>query len=167
MNYKLEELGITAQHLADYRLRCHDEAKNLIDAGLDAFDRPAQMTVETMNAWHTMCAAAASQQITLQLVSAFRSIDYQCGLIQRKIDAGQLIDDILKVTAIPGYSEHHTGQALDLGTPGFEHLSENFDSSPAFSWLSHNAGDFGFHLSYPKHNALGIVYEPWHWKFGD
>ena len=72
------------------------------------------MTPETYKAWQEMSRAARSEGIDLKLVSAYRSIDYHCELIQSKLNDGRTIDDIFCVNAIPGHSEHHTGRALDL-----------------------------------------------------
>jgi D-alanyl-D-alanine carboxypeptidase len=71
----------------------------------------------------------------------------------------------LRVNAIPGYSEHHTGRALDLHTGEAEPLSETFELEPAFAWLQEHALTYGFTMSYPKNNELGIAYEPWHWCY--
>ena len=40
---------------------------------------------------------------------------------------------------------------------------ESFEATDAFAWLTGNAGDFGFQMSYPRDNPHGITYEPWHW----
>ena len=110
-----------------------------------------------------MRAAALEDGIELQVVSAFRSIDRQAEIIRRKLDAGQCIDDILCVSAPPGFSEHHTGRAVDIGTPGSPVLETAFEQTAAFAWLVANAGRFGFHMSYPENNRWGYQYEPWHW----
>ena len=107
--------------------------------------------------------AAANDRIALQVVSAFRSAEYQLGIIQRKLERGQSIDEILRVSAAPGYSEHHSGRVVDLTTPGYAALEEEFENSPAFGWLHEHAPRFGFTLSYPRDNPHGIAYEPWHW----
>jgi len=75
------------------------------------------------------------------------------------------MDEILRVSAAPGYSEHHSGRALDLTTPGFAPVEEEFERSDAFAWLRRRAADFRFRLSYPRDNVHGIAYEPWHWCF--
>lgn len=121
------------------------------------------MEARAARAWADMQAAAANDSIELQLVSAYRSIDYQAGIIKRKLDAGQSIADILAVSAAPGYSEHHTGRALDLTTPGYEPLEERFEESPAFEWLGKSANSFGFRMSFPRNNPHSLCYEPWHW----
>ena len=110
-----------------------------------------------------MQQAAAEDGIDLMPVSAFRSVDYQRNLIRAKLDKGQRIEDILTVNAPPGYSEHHTGRALDIATSGQEPLIEAFEFTDAFGWLSRHASRFDFSLSYPRDNPFGIVFEPWHW----
>ena len=92
-------------------------------------------------------------------------MDYQKELIEKKLAQGQSIENILKVSAAPGYSEHHTGRALDLNSPGCDVLEECFEDTRAFAWLSLEAAEFGFGMSYGKANAHGIAYEPWHWCF--
>ena len=165
MTGALASLGITTAHLADCKLPPCEEAAELVDAGQDIFERPQRMTKATRDAWVAMSQAAESDGITIQLVSAFRSVQYQCDVIQKKLDAGRSIDEILDVNAPPGYSEHHTGRALDLTTPGVEVLTEAFESTRAFDWLTRNAEQFRFFLSYPRDNPFGVVYEPWHWAY--
>ena len=158
----IEGFGAT-DFMATCAMPMQPEASELTSAGEDMFGREQFMTPRTLKQWRNMAAAAAEDGIELLLVSAFRSVEYQCGLIQRKLDAGQRIEDILTVNAPPGYSDHHTGRALDLATTDSEPLAEAFEATPAFAWLCDNASRFDFSLSYPRDNPLGIVYEPWHW----
>ena len=153
----------------DYPQRCAmplcPEPQELADSGPDMFDRPQRLTPEALAAWRRMQSLAAASGIELLLVSAFRSWQYQHDLIARKLEKGQQINDILLVNAAPGFSEHHSGRAIDIATPGCEVLTEAFENTPAYQWLEQNAADFGFHLSFPRDNDLGIAYEPWHWCF--
>jgi D-alanyl-D-alanine carboxypeptidase len=110
-----------------------------------------------------MKSAAAADDVTLLPLSAFRSVARQARIIRRKLAAGQTIEDILRVNAVPGCSEHHTGRALDFGTPGHLQLQSSFSRTRAFRWLKRHAARFGFYLSYPRNNRQGIAYEPWHW----
>ena len=91
------------------------------------------------------------------------SHDYQLGIFERKLARGLTVEEILKVNAAPGYSEHHGGRALDIGTPDEPPAEESFEKTAAFAWLQRNADGHGFVLSYPRDNPHGIVYEPWHW----
>ena len=112
-----------------------------------------------------MRAAALADGIVLELVSAFRSIERQAELIRRKLDNGRTLDDILSVLAIPGTSEHHTGCAIDVTTPGCPPAEEQFEDSAAFAWLNTHAARYGYTLSFPRNNPEGYLYEPWHWCF--
>ncbi len=141
------------------------EPEELEDTGPDMFDRPQRLVPQALAAWRRMQEDAARQGVELLLVSAFRSWQYQHDLIARKLEKGQLIDDILRVNAAPGYSEHHSGRAIDIATTNCEVLSEDFEKTKAYQWLEQNAGHYGFNLSYPRDNAYGIDYEPWHWCF--
>ena len=112
-----------------------------------------------------MREAAISQGISLFLISAFRGYQYQHDLIARKLEKGQLIENILRVNAAPGYSEHHSGRAVDIGTMDCDALSENFSKTDAYQWLVDNSYGYGFSLSYPRDNPFGIDFEPWHWCY--
>ena len=158
-------LGISDSYESHCGLPVQLECRELADAGMDVFGRPALLQADTLLAWQKMKIEAAASGITLQLVSAFRSAEYQKGIFERKLDRGDKIKSILKVNAAPGFSEHHTGRAIDIGTPGVEHLTESFEHSTAYEWLSGHALQFGFILSFPRDNQAGILYEPWHWKY--
>src|SRR5690606_12822820 len=160
-----DELGIPRHYTATCRLALCAEPPQLVDTEADFYGRPQRLTPEAFEAWRAMKAAAASDGVEIFLISAFRSVDYQCQIFRRKLDAGQHIDSILSVNAAPGYSEHHTGRAIDIGTCDCPALEEEFELTPAFAWLNRHAPRFGFHLSYPRGNSKGISYAPWHWCF--
>lgn len=157
------ELGVPADYGRRRSLKWQREPRRLTFVGYDIHARPQWLAPRAASAWLRMRHAAALGQVELQLVSAFRSIDYQIGIIERKLARGQDMAQILDVSAAPGYSEHHTGRAIDITTPGFGVLEEEFEQSPAFRWLTHNAAKYGFSLSFPRGNPHRIAYEPWHW----
>jgi D-alanyl-D-alanine carboxypeptidase len=161
------ELGIPEDYGQGGARPAFDEAEELVDVGPNIVGRMQRLAPEAATAWVAMQAAAATDGVTLLLVSGFRSVDYQARLFRKKINAGQSLGDILAVNAAPGFSEHHTGRAIDVATPGSRPLTEEFEQSDAFRWLSKNAGRFGFAMSYPRDNAAGFVFEPWHWAFRD
>ena len=156
-------LGVPADYGRVRALRRTREAGALAAIGSDIHGRDQWLAPRAARAWQRMRAAADSDGIELQVVSAFRSIAYQLDLLRRKLAKGQSIERILRVSAAPGYSEHHSGRALDLTTPGYAALEEEFERSPAFAWLQVNAARFAFRLSYPRGNPHRIAYEPWHW----
>jgi len=158
-------LGIPPDYADRRALPLQPEARRLEPAGLDIYRREQRLIPPAAAAWRAMAAAAAGDGIELQLVSAFRSVAYQEGILRRKKDRGQAIEEILRVSAAPGYSEHHSGRAVDLTTPGCPVLEEPFEDTEAFAWLCRRAAEFGFRLSYPRGNPHGVVYEPWHWAW--
>jgi D-alanyl-D-alanine carboxypeptidase len=162
-----KQLGIAEDYCKKHQLPIQEECPEPVPIGKDVFDREQKMQASAAQAWFKMRDTAATHGIILQVVSAFRPVDYQAGIFMRKLDAGQCIEDILKVSAAPGYSEHHSGCALDITTPGFEPLEEEFENSPAFNWLERFAGDHGFKMTYPRNNCHGIAYEPWHWRWAN
>jgi len=134
-------------------------------AGFDRYRRPLWLRADAARAWKRMQAAARVDGIALDAISGYRSHTYQMGIFRRKLERGLSIDEILAINAAPGFSEHHSGAALDIGTPGEPPVEESFEHTPAFAWLCAHAGQFGFSLSYPRENPHGIVYEPWHWRY--
>lgn len=156
-------LGIPDDYAIQHRLSPVPEPERLHYAGRDHLARSLWLCHDSARAWAAMRASAASAGVHLEAVSGFRSIAYQAGILRRKRERGLDIEEILKVNTAPGYSEHHSGRALDIGTPGTPPAEESFEQTPAFAWLKRHAGQFGFHLSYPRDNPHGVVYEPWHW----
>ena len=156
-------LGIPSDYGARHQLPLQPEATRLTSIGKDVFGREQKMAPNAASAWRRMVSEAASDGVAFEPVSAFRTVDYQAELIRRKLQKGQSLEQILSVSAAPGYSEHHSGRAIDITAPGFEVLEEPFEGSPAFDWLMANAERFGFSLSYPRDNPHGVAYEPWHW----
>lgn len=141
------------------------EATELVSVGPDCHGRPARLTPETAVAWSALLAAARDDGVGLQLVSGYRSYEQQARIWERKLRAGQTPGEIRRVVAVPGFSQHHTGRALDIGTPGYTDLTEQFAGTRAFHWLTERAPAFGFSMPYTRDNTLGIAYEPWHWFF--
>ncbi len=110
-----------------------------------------------------MHPAATAAGVTLLPLSGFRSVARQTEIICGKFAAGLTLPIILtRITAL-GYSEHHTGRALDLNILGETALDESFARTAAYDWLCTHAAEYGFRLSSPRDNRYGLVYEPWHW----
>lgn len=157
-----QELGIKTGELAMRNLPFHEESQGLVLA--EARDRRQHLlTPQAAEAWRTMKAAAGTAGIEIHIISAFRSMERQAEIIRQKLANGENLETILSVCAPPGYSEHHTGRAVDIGTSGSTPLETEFEDSAAFDWLMAHAQEFGFSLSYPRNNRYGYVYEPWHW----
>lgn len=161
----LDALGISAEILQQRGFVAASEATSLVLAEVGEDGREYWLTPATNQAWQAMKNTAAGDGIALLMISAFRSVARQAEIIQSKLASGQEIHDILQVCAPPGYSEHHTGRAIDIATPEDPELEISFDTTTAFRWLQQHAHEFGFDMSYPPGNHSGYQYEPWHWCF--
>ncbi|MDR6992086.1 D-alanyl-D-alanine carboxypeptidase [Luteimonas sp. 3794] len=163
---RLETLGLDADDYAGRTgLGLVAEPAWLAFAGFDRYRRPLWLETGTARAWQGLRAAAARDDVALDAVSGYRSHDYQLGIFDRKRARGLSLDAILAVNAAPGYSEHHSGCALDISAPGEPPAEDTFEKTAAFEWLTRHAADHGFTMSYPRDNPHGIVYEPWHWRY--
>lgn len=144
-----------------------DEPETLVSVGPNIIGKEQRLTPATAEAWKHMSDAAHGDGVTLLIVSGYRGIAYQAELFKKKLAAGQSIAEILCVNAAPGFSQHHTGRAIDIATPDSRPLTLEFEQTPAFGWLSGEAGKFGFTMPYERENPWGIEYEPWHWFFSE
>jgi zinc D-Ala-D-Ala carboxypeptidase len=161
------ELGIPSTYAVDRKLDPHFEAAEdaLVDVGSNPDGRMVRLGRPAADAWGRMCQAAAHDGLQLLPISGFRSIARQAEIIREKLSAGESLAAILRYIAAPGFSEHHTGQAIDIGSSEHIELDEEFERTEAFRWLARRAAGFGFRLSYPRGNPHGIGYEPWHWRW--
>ncbi len=118
-------------------------------------------------AFEKMVQAARQDGVLIVLRSGYRSDAHQSHLFYGGAAArGISLAARARTSAPPGFSEHHTGYAVDLDdgrTP--RPLSQSFERTQAGRWLMENAHRFCFELSFPRDNAQGIAYEPWHWRF--
>jgi D-alanyl-D-alanine carboxypeptidase len=162
-----EELGIPPTYGADGVPPFYAEAETLVDVGPNLVGLMQRLDPDAACCWRRMADAAGEDGVRLLIVSGFRDTGYQAGLIRRKLEAGEAIADVLKVVAAPGFSQHHTGRAVDIATPGSRPLTEEFETSEAFAWLEARAKEFGFSMTYPRGNRDGFIYEPWHWALNE
>src|SRR5258708_23855483 len=139
-------LGIPFDYGATRGLQPQREATRLVSVGPAPDDgQLVRLAPRAAAAWRRMRAAAVRDGVVLLPLSGFRSVARQTALIRAKLAAGQSIENILRLAAAPGFSEHHTGRALDIGSPEHLELNQNFAQTPAYRWLRRSAGKFGFH----------------------
>lgn len=134
-----------------------------------------ELQTEAAEAYRQMAKAAETDGISLMLCSGYRSVEYQQGLFDKKVE--QCLSEGLSqedaeikaatIVAAPGHSEHNTGLAADIVTPDHQMLDTAFEQTPAFAWLSQHAAEYGFILRYPQDKTAitGIIYEPWHYRY--
>lgn len=116
---------------------------------------------EAMDAFYDMQAAAASEGISLWILSSYRSYDDQEVIYNRYVsqDGRDAADTY---SSRPGHSDHQTGYTFDLNS-----LEQDFQYDPAGQWLDKNCYKYGFIIRYPKgkESSTGYMYEPWHVRY--
>ena len=131
-------------------------------------DGKVKMRAAAAQKFKQMQADARAEGIELTAISAFRSTEAQeelfFGVKEQKV---QNAAKRAEVSAPPGYSEHHTGYAVDIGdgTAPTTNVEPTFANTAAFAWLEKNALKYSFEMSFPPGNEQGVSYEPWHWRF--
>ena len=115
----------------------------------------------------TMFAAARRAGVDLASNSAYRSYTQQRAVYGEDLKAhGRAAADLL--TARPGFSEHQTGLAIDIGAAsGRCSLNPCFARTREARWLVTHAWSYGFVLRYPRGltPVTGYDFEPWHYRY--
>jgi D-alanyl-D-alanine carboxypeptidase len=183
-----EPPAITGNQAADARIRTLAESK-----GYQLTSIPVTVIVKVVGKqlegddllqplaakdWNDLYSAAAKEGVALALMSAYRSPEYQRNLFMQRltanggnverIAAGQgdaAVVQTLGMTAVPGYSRHHTGYTVDFWC---DDGSGTFMASSCFEWLSDNnyqhAKEHGWIPSYPS-GASEQGPEPEAWEY--
>ncbi|NER00518.1 MAG: M15 family metallopeptidase [Cyanothece sp. SIO2G6] len=135
--------------------------------GVGQYQRYESLAPDAALALMNMIYAARDQGVWIVPASAYRTIDRQRGLFDNQVKRKGSPEAAAKSSAPPGFSEHHTGYAVDLvdGHNKDADINQQFSNTQAFEWLTQNAGKYGYELSFPQNNEQGVNYEPWHWRF--
>ncbi len=110
---------------------------------------------------------AEKEGIYLVFLSGYRSIKLQKQIFYSlKSIRNQIATERARVSAPPGYSEHSTGFAIDIGDANQREtdFEESFENTNAFKWLKRNAAKYHFKLSFDREQT-SVDYEPWHWRY--
>ncbi|MDH6365192.1 D-alanyl-D-alanine carboxypeptidase [Enterococcus sp. PF1-24] len=156
-----------------------DQLVNVADYGEEKLDKRIAEEYTAL--------AAAAQEAGFQLVpvSAFRSIASQQTVFdgtvaQKKTELNLSDEDAItkakETVTEPGFSEHHTGLAVDVVDGDWynnyteyagELLDEAYGKRPGAEWLAKNVANYGFIIRYldGAEKITGITYEPWHLRY--
>ncbi len=141
------------------------------------------MDQEAYAAFLRMEAAAASDSLSLCILSAARSFDYQKGIWEAKWTGNLLLDDstnayeaypdgraralrIMEYSAMPGTSRHHWGTDIDLNA--LDNTYFETDGKELYQWLQTNASKYGYYQPYTAKGPdrpYGYNEEKWHWTY--
>ncbi|MGB8702901.1 MAG: D-alanyl-D-alanine carboxypeptidase family protein [Thermosynechococcaceae cyanobacterium] len=135
--------------------------------GSGDYKRTEYLDRDAAAAFSQMVAAAGADGVSIIPISGFRSIADQEKLFERQIQRQGSREAAARLSAPPGYSEHHTGYAVDIGDGNYpaKDVKFEFDTTPAYQWMTAHARTYGFELSFPENNVQGVSFEPWHWRF--
>lgn len=126
------------------------------------------MRWEAAEAIEKMFEAADNDGVHLLLQSGYRSAAYQNELYSYyEGQYGTARADA--ISSRPGYSDHQTGLAADIGssTRSDLDLTQDFIDTVEGQWLYNHAHEYGFIMRYPvgKQDITGYAYEPWHYRY--
>ena len=151
----------------DHRILGHLPYAELPNEKLVLIEPNIEVHIDMRDSLLKMREKAEKDGIYLVFLSGYRSIKLQKEIFYSlKSFRNQEAAERARVSAPPGYSEHSTGFAIDIGdaTQGETDFETDFENTDAFRWLIKNAAKFHFKLSFNKNNKY-IDYEPWHWRY--
>ena len=151
----------------DGRILGHLPYKEISKEKLVLIEPNIEVHIDMQDSLLKMREEARKDGIYLVFLSGYRSINLQNEIFYSlKSIRNQEAFERARVSAPPGYSEHSTGFAIDIGdaTQRETDFQTEFENTNAFKWLLKNAAKFHFKLSFNKNNKY-IDYEPWHWRY--
>ena len=147
----------------------YENSVTMVTAG----NRKQKVDSRILEPLNAMLTAGKAHGIDVQ--SGYRAYSHQSTLYWRQVNnyKSQGYNDTAaqqaagKAVKRPGYSEHNSGLAVDLGGSGNFTLTESFANTAAYKWLLENCADYGFILRFPKgkENVTGVMYEAWHFRY--
>jgi D-alanyl-D-alanine carboxypeptidase len=151
----------------DHRVLGHLPYNQIPKEKLVLIEPNIEVHIDMRDSLLQMREEAKNDGIYLVFLSGYRSINLQKDIFYSlKSIRNQEAAERARVSAPPGYSEHSTGFAIDIGdaTQRDTDFETEFENTKAFRWLIKNAAKFHFKLSFSKDNKF-IDYEPWHWRY--
>ena len=163
----LNKLYLNANRNHDHRLLGHLPYNEIPKEKLVLIEPNIEVHIDMRDPLLKMKEEAQKDGVYLVFLSGYRSINLQKDIFYSlKSIRNQEAAERAKVSAPPGYSEHSTGFAIDIGDAVQREtdFETEFENTDAFKWLKKNAAKFHFKLSFKKDNKY-IDYEPWHWRY--
>lgn len=119
---------------------------------------------EAATAFKKMRSDASGKGLKIRAVSGYRTVEYQRGLYNRYLSSDSQ-ENVDRYSARPGYSEHHTGLAVDIF--GSRDGLRQFVNTPEFPWVRDNCYKYGFIIRYLEETEeiTGYESEPWHLRY--
>lgn len=132
----------------------------------ETFDPGLSPQVE--DAYETMRVDAEAEDLNFVVTSDYRSYQSQEEIYNDNLAIYGTVEETDRWVARPGFSEHQTGLAIDVGSYESWELQEiPFGYTPESEWVAENAHNYGFIVRYPEgfEDITGMAYEPWHLRY--
>ena len=140
--------------------------KNYIPEDLIIIDEQNSLNKTTYYNYLKMIKDARKEGYIFDIDSSYRSYEYQEILYNLFVkEHGE--EYASKYCALPGYSEHQTGLAIDIVVLRNNQSIKISDELEEIKWLHRYMHEYGFILRYPKdkESITSYSYEPWHIRF--
>ena len=163
----IENINIQNANNYDNSILGHLPYDEISKEKLVAIEPNIEVHIDMSQSLLKMRKDAKKDGIFLVFLSGYRSINLQEKIFYSlKSVRNQVATERARVSAPPGYSEHSTGFAIDIGdfTKPETDFEVEFENTDAFKWLKKNAAKYHFKLSFNKNNK-SVDYEPWHWRY--
>ena len=108
----------------------------------------------------------ATDKHDMILTSGYRTIQEQEEALQEKISLfGE--EDALDWAMLPGYSEHHTGYAVDVSIYTDQGNYIKYKGQDEYGWINQNCHKYGLIRRYAgeKKDITGVSNEEWHYRY--
>ena len=163
----LKNLNFNNANINDHSILGHLPYKEISKEKLVLIETNIEVHKDMSESLLQMKEDAKNDGIFLVFLSGYRSINLQNDIFYTlKSKRNQIASERARVSAPPGYSEHSTGFAIDIGDANKRNtdFEVEFENTDAFRWLKNNAAKYHFKLSFNKNNK-NVDYEPWHWRY--
>ena len=124
----------------------------------------------TFEAFKKLKNLALQNGFIIEIESGYRRKDYQ-QIVWDECVKEKGLEHTKKYVAVPGYSEHQTGLAVDfvLYENGKYYEDHKMKGHPVLKFINDNCSKYGFIIRYPKDKEMitGYGYEPWHLRYID
>jgi D-alanyl-D-alanine carboxypeptidase len=138
-----------------------------VDFSFSYYDEKKLLRKTAADALEELFDGAAQEGLSLKGVSGYRSYKRQYEIFTNNVKTRGM-EHTLKYSAIPGYSEHQTGLAIDISTKSVNYrIDASFADTKEYEWLKDTAHLYGYIIRYPedKTKVTGFSFEPWHIRY--
>lgn len=143
--------------------KTHRLPEDWVPNDLVSLENGHMLRSEAANSYLNMVQAAAQDGITINLISSYRTKEYQANLYNNYFATDPV--NAALYSAKPRTSEHELGLAVDISYD--YNLHDDLESSEIGIWMANNAHKYGWIMRYPygKSDITGYIYEAWHYRY--